>query len=179
MGGTWKRAPLTDRRGVPGAILDRILWSSGTQTVGHVSSSPSLDPSFDMAWTVSSTTVTPEPMYIAQYVVLCSSSIFRSTTPRIIVKRAASDTSSVDPLASSEAEDEKPTAAPAIAKSPSGKTARHGTPKSTPTKPKGNVQANGQWTPEKKANFMDDIIASGYKHSNLDDLSIKVGRTEH
>ncbi|ORY20960.1 hypothetical protein BCR39DRAFT_474779 [Naematelia encephala] len=48
---------------------------------------------------------------------------------------------------------------------------------STPNKRPKRSQAseNGTWTPEKRAMFIDDVLASGYKAIDLDSLATKLG----
>ncbi|EIW72647.1 hypothetical protein M231_06547 [Tremella mesenterica] len=62
-------------------------------------------------------------------------------------------------------------------KSPKSKTPK------TPRTPKAKIEkgengekgANGVWTSEKKGEFMDEIIAVGYKNADLDSLATKLG----
>jgi hypothetical protein len=52
--------------------------------------------------------------------------------------------------------------------------------KKSPTKPKketGVKPENGEWDPEKRAVFMDIIIAAGYKAVNLDEIASTVSTT--
>ncbi|KAK4687492.1 hypothetical protein P7C73_g2627, partial [Tremellales sp. Uapishka_1] len=47
-------------------------------------------------------------------------------------------------------------------------------PAKTPSKPKPTKTVNGEWTPTKRGAFLDQIIAVGYKHADLDELANQV-----
>lgn len=87
------------------------------------------------------------------------------------MKRSSSEKS-----ASSDDEESKPKLEPTT---PPPKTGKSKSSSASPSKKakkesKGSGQVNGGWTPEKKAMFMDTIIANGYKSTNLEELSVKV-----
>jgi hypothetical protein len=92
------------------------------------------------------------------------------------MKRSSSATSS-SPEASSDCCDLKPK----LDTPPPKKKTTKGIPK-TPTPrqkvtARGNMNAdNGEWTPEKKAKFMDIIIELGYKHADLGAVAAEVSR---
>ncbi|WVW82096.1 hypothetical protein I302_104101 [Kwoniella bestiolae CBS 10118] len=68
-----------------------------------------------------------------------------------------------------------PTSARSTPKKP--KTNNQKSPSTSPKKPriKSEPNTNGVWDGEKRALFIDEIIALGYRHANLDELASKLG----
>ena len=92
------------------------------------------------------------------------------------MKRSSSDISS-PPSSRSEVVDAD--FKPDVTRSSKKKRISAASATSTPTKAarqgaQGVNHVVGEWTPEKKATFMDTIIANGYKTTNLTELSEQV-----
>jgi hypothetical protein len=97
---------------------------------------------------------------------------------KIKMKRGSSEIESSSPV-SSDSADFKPEITPPPSSFSKTKTTKpkEREPPSTPIpkkKIKKEVGQNGEWTPQKKAGFMDRIIATGYKASNIAELAIEV-----
>ena len=74
----------------------------------------------------------------------------------------------------------KPKPSPRSPKSPHyaiGQSNRSVPPSPSKAKPAASTNGNGEWTPEKKALLMDEIIAAGYKALNLEELAGRVSDT--
>jgi len=101
------------------------------------------------------------------------------------MKRDSSDIEPSSPI-SSESDDFKPDITPPPnSKSDKNKTKTPSTPspkkkaKSSSGGSSGGGGVNGEWTPEKKAIFMDRVIAAGYKGLDLGELAEEVCRSLH
>nr|XP_018266970.1 uncharacterized protein I303_00950 [Kwoniella dejecticola CBS 10117]OBR89128.1 hypothetical protein I303_00950 [Kwoniella dejecticola CBS 10117] len=88
-----------------------------------------------------------------------------------VVQASTPSTPSKKPKAA----DGKSRSSPAASPSPKKAKSNTNTKKSTESS---NGHVNGVWDGEKRAAFIDEILAIGYKHANLDEIASKLGMSK-